>query len=120
MSIFLSCSNDDANNEKSSDTKEKWVEAQSRRDTIYFERLDGLDLLHLNRGKEMKNGSLLPKVKSGPYEYRITGEKISLYYVISSYYAFDDYYFKINKKTLTIGNFYESEAGEILTFEKLD
>jgi hypothetical protein len=120
IAVFLSCSKDDAKHENFSDSKEKWVETQSRTDTIYFEILDGLDLLYLNRGKEIRNGSLLPKGKSGPYQYRVTGDKISLYWMLSSNSAFNDYYFKIDDKTLSIGNFYESEVGEILTFEKLD
>lgn len=118
--LFLSCTKNEPKNENSINGIEKWVEAQSRLDTIYFESWDSLDLLHLNRGKEVRDDYLLPKAYSGPYNYSISGERISLNWMLSSNSAFNDYYFKINGNQMEIGNFYELEAGEILTFEKLE
>lgn len=118
--IFLGCSKDDTKIMASSDLKGKWIEAESRMDTLYFETLDNLEIMNLNRGEEIKNGNLLPKPGSGPYEYTLLEEKISLYWVLSSDSSFNDYYFKIIEDRLNIGNFYGSTLGETLTFEKLD
>lgn len=118
--IFLGCAKDDTRIITSSDLKGKWIEAESRMDTLYFGTIDNLEITNLNRGKEIKNGNLLPKSGSGPYEYTLLEEKISLYWVLSSDSSFNDYYFKIIDDRLNIGNFYGSTLGETLTFEKLD
>src|SRR5690606_11155050 len=118
--VFLSCSKDNSDFVNSSDLKGKWIEIQTRVDTLSFESLDNLAIMNLNRGKEIRNGNLLPKLKSGPYEYKVIEEYISLRWVLSSNSNFNDYYFKIIGNKLNIGNFYGSTSGETLTFERLD
>lgn len=117
---FLGCSNDDTAVVSSSDLKGKWIETETRMDTLSFESLDNLEIMNLNRGKEVRNGNLLPKSGSGPYTYNLSEEKISLNWVLSSDSSFKDYYFKIIGTRLDIGNFYGSTSGKTLTFEKLD
>ncbi|SDL20768.1 hypothetical protein [Kriegella aquimaris] len=117
---LLCCSKDDKQSLTSSDLKGKWIETETRKDTLFFESLDNLDFMNLNRGKELRNGNLLPKPKSGPYRYKLLEEKISLNWVLSSDSSFNDYYLKVINNRLNIGNFYGSTLGETLTFEKLD
>ena len=117
---LLGCSKNDTDLLSSSELKGKWVETETRMDTISFELLGGAEVMNLARGKEIRNGSLLPKYWSGPYNYNLINEKISLNWLLSSNSNYNDYYFKIIDKRLNIGNFYESSSGEILTFEKLE
>ena len=118
--IFLSCSKDDTKSLTSAELKGKWIETETRMDTIYFETIDNLEIMNLNRGKEMKDGNLLPKPNSGPYKYDLLEQKISLYWMLSSDSKYKDYYFNVIDDSLSIGNFYDSTLDEILTFEKLD
>lgn len=104
----------------SSNLKGKWIETQTRMDTLSFESLNDLAIMNLNRGKESQSGNLEPKPKSGPYEYKIIEENISLRWILSSNSNFNDYYFKIIDDKLNIVNFYGSTLGETLTFEILD
>ncbi len=117
---FLSCSKDTTPNVPTSALKGKWVEVETRTDTLSFELMGDMEIMNLNRGKEIRDGGLLPKYKSGPYIYELKVEQIALNWLVSSDSRFNDYYFKINGSTLTIGNFYGSPSGEILTFERLD
>ncbi|WP_375325364.1 hypothetical protein [Flagellimonas sp. GZD32] len=117
---LLCCSKDDTKNQTSTSLKGKWVETETRMDTLFFESKDGLDFMNLNRGEELRNGNLLPKPNSGPYIYKLLEEKISLNWVLSDNSNFNDYYFEVIDNRLNIGNFYDSEFGEILTFEKID
>ena len=117
---FLCCSKDDTKSLTSTNLKGKWIETGTRLDTLSFESLDNLDIMNLNRGKELRNGNLLPKPKSGPYTYKLLEGKISLNWVLSSNSSFNDYYFKVIDNRLNIGNFYGSASGGTLTFERLD
>lgn len=117
---FLSCSEDNVNTTTTSDLSGKWIEIETRTDTLSFELLGDSEIMNLNRGKEMRNGILLPKYNSGPYTYKLAEEKISLNWMLSSNSNFNDYYFKVMDTRLHIGNFYHSASGETLTFEKLD
>ena len=76
--------------------------------------------MNLNRGKEIKDGSLLPRPKSSLHSYTLSDEKISLYWMLSSDSKYKDYYFNVIDDSLSIGNFFDSTLDEILTFEKLD
>ena len=116
---LLSCSKNETNIINSTDLKGKWIDVETRQDTLYFESLDNLEIMNLNRGKEIREGHLLPKYGSGPYNYKLSELKISLNWMLSSNSNFNDYYFKIIENKLIIGNFYGSEYGETLTFEKL-
>ena len=117
---FLGCSKDGKDVVASSDLKGKWIETETRMDTLSFESLDNQDIMNLNRGKEIRDGNMLPKSGSGPYKYNLLEEKISLNWVLSSDSSFKDYYFKIIDNRLNIGNFYGSKSGETLIFEKLE
>ena len=72
------------------------------------------------RGYQLETALNLPQYKSGPYEYDLNDETISLRWLLSSDSRFNDYYFKIEKSKLFIGNFYEAPLGEILEFERID
>lgn len=117
--ILSGCSKSDKDFADSSDLKGLWIETESRLDTLSFESWDKLEIMNLNRGKEMKNGFLVPKLGSGSYIYQLSEEKISLNWMLSSDSNPDNYYFKINDDNLNIGNFYGSINGETLTFERL-
>nr|WP_299067364.1 hypothetical protein [uncultured Allomuricauda sp.] len=117
---FLCCSADDTKSLTSTNLQGKWIETETRLDTLSFESWENLEIMNLNRGKEMKDGYLLPKSGSGPYNYILLEEKISLNSMLSSDSNYDDYYLKIIGNKLNIGNFYGDTSGEILTFEKLD
>lgn len=116
---LLSCSNNETNIITSPDLKGKWVDVETRLDTLSFESLDNSEIMNLNRGKEIREGNLLPKYGSGSYIYKVSELNISLNWMLSNNSNFYDYYFKIIENRLNIGNFYGSEYGETLTFEKL-
>lgn len=118
--IFASCSDDDSSTENLSNLEGKWVETETRTDTLSFESLDDLEIMFLNRGKEIKDGNTSPKSGSGPYSYYLAQQIIALNWMLSSNSAFNDYYFEVEGNSLKIGNFYGSASGEILTFERLD
>jgi len=117
---LLSCSEDLTNVVNGSDIKGKWVDVETRMDTLSFELRNNFEIMYLRRGKEIREGYLLPKYGSGPYEYKLSERKISLNWMLSSNYGFKDYYFKVITDKLSIGNFYDSKFGETLIFEKLD
>lgn len=117
--ILFSCSKNESKPKDAIDFNGKWVESSARIDTLFFETLDNSDVMQLLRGTEIRDGNLLPKSFSDLYEYRIEKDKIGLYWQLSSDSNFNDYYFKLNSNLIEMGNFYESELGEILNFEKL-
>jgi len=117
--ILSSCTKNDNNVIDASGLKGQWIEMESRSDTLSFESWDSLEIMNLKRGKEVKNGFLLPKLGSGPYEYSLSSEIISLKWMLSSNSNPNEYYFKVTNDELEIGNFYNSLNGETLTFEKL-
>lgn len=118
VSVFVSCSDD--NGITPNIKNGKWVEIETKSDTLSFSTLEELEIMTLDRGKELQNGVLKPKYRSGSYEYRLSEGKISLRWVLSSNSNFDEYNFRIENEKLYIGNFYDSSSGEILTFEKLE
>lgn len=118
--FFLSCSEDKVSIASANDLKGTWIELDTRTDTLSFVSLDHMEVVHLLRGKEMKDGYLLPKPGSGPYVYKLAEGKISLLWMLSSDANFRDYDFNIMGNRLKIGNFYGSASGETLVFEKLD
>ncbi len=118
--IFLSCSKENNSSMEASNLDGKWVEVETGTDTLSFELMGDMEIMNLNRGKEIRDGGLLPKYKSGPYIYELKVEQIALNWLVSSDSRFNNYYFKINTNTLFIGNFYGSTSGDTLTFERLD
>lgn len=113
-----SCSKDKIDGPIASDLNGKWIEVQTKLDTLTFESWDEMEIVTLGRGKETINGHLLPKLGSGPYQYRFTDEKISLYWMLSSDSRYNDHSFMIAGNKLYIGNFYSSSLGPTLTFKK--
>lgn len=96
-----------------------WVEISAKTDTLVF-NIEGTNWMELKRGKEIRDGFLLPKAGAGIFEYRLGTEKISLYNLVSSCYCFADYYFKREGSTIYIENFYDPNAKEaIQTFKRL-
>ena len=116
--VSLACSKDNADDLNSSDPKGKWIETEIGMDTLFFESLDTMEIMNLNRGTETRDG--LPQYKSGPYLYKLVEKGISLKWMLSSDSNFNDYYFEMNGNSLKIGNFYGSTLGDFLTFERLD
>ncbi|MGK6350719.1 hypothetical protein [Parapedobacter sp. DT-150] len=85
-----------------------WVEATHRMDTITFQSFENGDTwLTLNRERETRNGQQVPRTGAGIYQYRLNEGEISLYYTLSSYYAFEDYRFHHTGTKFQIGDFYE-------------
>ena len=117
---FLSCSEDTTPYVPTSDLKGKWIEVETKTNTLIFELTGDMEIMNLNRGKEIRDGNLVPKYKSGPYNYELKVDQIALYWLLASDSRFIEYYFKISGDTLPIGNFYGSSSGEMLTFEQLD
>ena len=117
-----SCKKDDVN---ITDFNGSWIEAENRLDTLVFSSRESFKsdkYFRLNRGKEMKNGQVLPKYGSGVYEYKIKGDSILLYNLISSCYCFKNYSFEAQSGTLIMGDFYQKNATQLekLKFVKLD
>lgn len=110
--LFASCKK-----ENSSLDSLKWVEQKDRVDTIEFK--DGF--LVLNRGKEMRDGHLLPKIYSGPYSYKEQKDSIRLISALSSSINFKTYTYKNSGNKLFIGDFYQKtgNVNETLVFVKL-
>ncbi len=105
----------------------RWVEATARQDTLSFELLGGgAEVMQLARGCERRVGPDLPYQCVPPYShestysYEVTAEGIDLWGYLSSGARISSYPFAVEGKTLTIGNFYQSDLGEVLAFERLD
>jgi hypothetical protein len=103
---------------------ELWVESSSFSDTLDFDPdfndpSDARQYLVVRRGTEMRDGHRVPKIGSGIYEYKMNGNSISVYNLLSSCYCFSDYYYSKDKHLL-IGDFYESkQPARILRFVRL-
>lgn len=104
----------------SADLKGKWIDTETRLDTLVFEPIETSEIFNLKRGKEILNGHLLPKSGSGPYYYNLDKDKISLRWMLSSNSNYEDYYIEIIENKMNIGNFYGSTSGDTLAFEKLE
>lgn len=118
--VLLSCSNEDLEVNIHHDLSGQWVEVIQKTDTLTFSTLDNLEVMNLARGKEIRQGHLLPNIGSGLYEYELKDDKILLYWMLSSHRTFNDYNFIKTGNQLTIENFYDSTLDASLTFEKLN
>ncbi|PTB97423.1 hypothetical protein C9994_02945 [Marivirga lumbricoides] len=100
----------------------KWVEVNTQTDTLTFGDFEGQELMNLGRGKEMSDGALIPKRRSGFYEYQLLGnDQISLHWVFSANSAFNNYYFKQSGDSLLLENFYDNfTSSSLLTFKKIN
>jgi hypothetical protein len=117
---LLSCTSD--NVATLTDLNGKWIDINTKTDTLAFELFGDKESMILGRGKETRDGFLLPKYGSGPYDYKLLiGDKISLRWTLSSNRNFNDYYFKQSGDKLTIEKFFDTTtSGTMLTFKKLN
>ena len=88
--ILLSCGNDNVTT--LTDLNGKWVDINTKTDTLTFGLLGDKEALILGRGKEIRNGFLIPNYGSDPYEYELLTDTISLRWVASSSLNFKRYY----------------------------
>jgi hypothetical protein len=118
LTVLIGCTNDNLNTPVTLDGK--WVEITTKTDTLTFGLMGDKPALILNRGNEMKDGFSIPKSGSGPYDYKLLTNKISLRWYASSNSAFNDYYFNQTGNQIEISNFYDvGSKGTIQTFRKL-
>ena len=117
---FLSCTKTTIN---PGPAKGLWVETSLRQDTLSFIEFDPGNTFILNRGKEIRNGYLLPKTGSGPYDYVVKNDSIGLRVEWSNSFNYQTYYFKFDPQhnLINIGNFYDDSKSKlaILSFTKL-
>jgi len=102
--------------------KGKWIEVNTKSDTLVFGLFGDQEAMMVNRGYEIRNSFRLPKHGSGPYDYKISKDKISLRYYLSSYNGYFDYKFKFDFKTsrIEVEKFYETDSTITkLVFERL-
>jgi hypothetical protein len=118
--LFISCGGNNLNPEVT--LKGNWVETSFKTDTLEFDLFgDGESMLILKRGTELKDGQTLPKSASGPYDYKIVGNEISLRWSLSSLMESNNYYFKQTNDLIEIEDFYNADLGStILEFRKID
>ncbi len=102
--------------------KGKWIEVNTKSDTLVFGLFGDQEAMLVNRGFEMRDSFMLPKHGSGPYGYRIFKDKISLRYYLSSNHEYKNYKFKFNSKTsrIEVEKFYGTDSMVTkLVFERL-
>lgn len=94
-----------------------WVEKSLGKDTLLFDSPDydfGENWFELRREV---------KLSTGPYEYKIEGDSISIQWMLSSCWCWRSYYFKLKEggKEFVMGKFYDSEelTSGLLTFRKV-
>lgn len=98
----------------------KWVDIHTKTDTLTFLVVAEHDYVQLERGVELNHGVFRPKNGSGPYQYKIAQNIISLRWTLSSFADYNDHYFKQAGDTLVIGNFYDLNLkGKMQTFVKI-
>ncbi|MBN7817821.1 hypothetical protein [Algoriphagus pacificus] len=107
---LLSCT-DDSEIVDVKELRGSWVNVENGTDTLAFETLfEGKEFMLLKRAE---------LYRTGPYEYKLLpNNNISIHWSLASTMTFEDYYFKVTSDKLTIGNFYDSPSGELLTFKK--
>ena len=89
----LACSDDNVTT--LADLNGKWVDINTKTDTLTFGLFERQAFMILRRGKEIRKGFLLPKQGAGFYDYKLsTPDKISLRWMFSSTASFNDYYFE--------------------------
>lgn len=112
LAVF-SCTDDKSEIVEIKELRGSWVEIKNITDTLSFSSLfDDKELMYLKRAESYR---------SEPYEYELLpNNKISIHWLLASTMTFDEYYFKVTDDKLSIGNFYNSSSGKILTFKKLD
>lgn len=117
---FLSCTSDNVTT--LTDLNGKWVDINTKTDTLTFGLIGDMESMILGRGEETKDGLVLPKDGFGSYDYKfLPGDKISLRWTLSSNSSFNDYYFKQSGDKLTIEKFFDTTtSGTMLIFAKIN
>ena len=116
---LLSCNKDNLTN--LTDLNGKWVDINTKTDTLTFGLLGDKETMILGRGKEIRNGFLIPKYGSGSYDYELLTDTISLRWVASSNFNFKKYYFNKTGTKITIEKFFDTNTrGTLLTFKKIN
>jgi hypothetical protein len=119
--VIVSCTGDSLFIEQGA-LEGKWIDFNTKTDTLTFEFIGDKESMMLSRGMEMRTGFLLPKYGSGSYDYKLlTGDSISLRWSLSANSDFNDYYFKQEVDQITIEKFFDTTtSGILLTFKKVD
>ena len=103
--------------------KGKWIEVNTKSDTLVFGLFGDQEAMMVNRGYEIRDSFRLPKHGSGPYDYLISKNKIALHSYLSSSMGYKDYTFKFDLKTsrIEVDKFYETADSTVtkLVFERL-
>jgi len=102
--------------------KGKWIEVNTKSDTLVFGLFGDQEAMMVNRGYEIRDSFRLPKHGSGPYDYRISKNKIALRSYLSNDNTYKDYTFKFDLKTsrIEVEKFYETDSTITkLVFERL-
>jgi hypothetical protein len=117
--LFLGCESEELNIDS---LQGSWIESTSQSDTLIFDSNEFEGWVSLNRGKELRGGNMLPKLGSGIYDYKISGDSIKLQNLLSSCLCPKSYVFEMlpGGNKLNIGNFFNDDTplGELLIFEK--
>jgi hypothetical protein len=110
---LLSCADDNPQLFYTKQLEGNWVEIKTKKDTLTFGiPFDDKELMNLKRDV---------LYRTGPYEYKLMpNNRISIHWLLAATMTFDEYYFKVDGDKLSIGNFYDSPSGPILTFKKID
>jgi hypothetical protein len=116
--IFIFSSGCEKDNNVLPDLTGVWVEETRGRDTLIFNSPE------YNFGTNWFDLRKQDIVSTGPYEYRLFSDSISIHWFLSSSMSWHNYYFKMTRtdREFMIGRFYESEElkGEILSFVKVE
>ena len=105
-----------------------WIEKENGIDTISFlPKYDGsTPIFDLKRGYRIAEGYKLPDYFSGPYNYKIEDNGISIYWFLSSG-TYKSYYFKMDSDSneFVIENFFKDPEKkkierDTLTFKKIE
>lgn len=101
---------------KTSPLQGTWVELMKRSDTMVFSsEYEGQNpVFNLKRGtRTTEEGHILPDYFSGPYNYKLDQNSISVYWFLSSG-SYQTYYFKhiAGEEKFKIGNFFKDPGGK--------
>lgn len=113
LSILSGCEKEESLTPK---LQGEWVESSLRKDTIIFNSPD------FDFGENWFDLRREGMISSGPYEYRIHGDSISIHWMLSSCMCWETYCFEAGDEDFFIGKFYTSEEikSDRLRFEKIN
>jgi hypothetical protein len=108
--ISLGCDKEEVD---TSSIQGTWIETIHKVDTLVFNNQTNIFTLH--RDSEIQRRLLI-------YNYELEKDGIFLHWMPSSYSGYMDYYFQMDSKNISIGNFYVDSLGknEILNFSRIN